>query len=48
MGTHDKIMPPTLAEKFKTGLDTVQLYILDKGHRIFDDESAEQIAHSLL
>ena len=48
MGAHDKIMPPALAEKFKTGLDTVQLYILDKGHRIFDNETAPQIAHSLL
>ena len=48
MGAHDKIMPPVLGEKFKTGLDTVQLYILDKGHRIFDDENAGQIARSLL
>lgn len=48
MGTYDKIMPPSLAEKFKTGLDTAQLYILEKGHRVFDNENAQQIAERLL
>ena len=48
MGTHDKIMPPALAQKFKSGLDTVQVTILDKGHHIFDNDTAPQIAHSLL
>ena len=48
MGAHDKIMPPALGEKFKAGLDSVQLYVLDKGHRIFDNENAGQIARSLL
>ena len=48
MGAYDKIMPPALGEKFKSGLDSVQLYILDKGHRIFDDDNAAQIAKSLL
>jgi len=48
MGQHDRIMPPSLAEKFKTGLDTVHLYVLDKGHRVFDNENAQQIAERLL
>ena len=48
MGAHDKIMPPALGKRFKAGLDSVQLYILDKGHRIFDNENARQIANSLL
>ncbi len=48
MGAYDKIMPPALGERFRSGLDTVQLYILDKGHRIFDSDTAEQIANSLL
>lgn len=48
MGAHDKIMPPELAQKFKTGLDTVQLFIVDKGHRIFDTDTAPRIASSLL
>ena len=48
MGVHDKIMPPELGEKFRSGLETVQLYVLEKGHRIFDEDNAEQIARSLL
>ena len=48
MGQYDRIMPPGLAEKFKTGLETVQLHILPKGHRIFDDGNAAEIAQSLL
>ena len=48
MGSYDKIMPPALAEEFKTGLDTVELFILEKGHRVFDEDNAEQIAERLL
>jgi len=48
MGEHDRIMPPSLAKNFKSGIDTVQLYILDKGHLVFDRENAQQIAESLL
>ena len=48
MGAYDKIMPPSIAEKFSSGLDTVQLHILGKGHRVFDNETAQQIAASLL
>ncbi len=44
MGFYDKIIPPSMAEKFKSGLDTVQLFILEKGHRVFDNETAQQIA----
>ncbi len=48
MGANDKIMPPALGAKFKAGLHTVQLYILNRGHIIFDHENAEEIAKSLL
>ena len=48
MGRYDQIMPPALAEKFKIGLDTVQLHILEKGHRVFDHTNAQLIAQSLL
>lgn len=48
MGTHDKILPPGLATKFAAGLDTVQLHILDKGHRLLDQQTAKQIAEDLL
>ena len=48
MGAHDRIMPVSLAKRFGKGLDTVQVFILDKGHRVFDDENARRIAESLL
>ncbi len=48
MGANDKIMPPRLAEQFKDGLPTVQLHIVERGHRVFDHENAAQIAKTLL
>lgn len=48
MGNYDRIMPPALAEKFKSGLDTVHLFILERGHKVFDEENAHQIAQRLL
>ena len=47
MGAYDKIIPPSIALKFKKGLDTVQLHIVEKGHRILDHETVRQIAGSL-
>ena len=48
MGANDKITPPHLGKNFKSDLDTVQLYVLEKGHRVFDHENAEHIAQCLL
>jgi pimeloyl-ACP methyl ester carboxylesterase len=48
MGANDRITPPYLGRNFQSGLDTVQLHILEKGHRVFDHENAEQIAQCLL
>ena len=48
MGANDKIMPPRLGAQFKSGLDSVQMHILNRGHIIVDHENAEQIAKSLL
>ncbi len=48
MGTYDRIMPISLAERFKRGLDTVQLFVLEKGHRVFDDKNTRLIADTLL
>ena len=48
IGAFDKIILPSKAGKFKNGLDTVQLQLLEKGHRIIDEETAKQIAGSLL
>ncbi len=48
MGAYDKIITASLATKFSDGLGSVQVHILEKGHRILDHESAQQIAASLL
>jgi pimeloyl-ACP methyl ester carboxylesterase len=48
LGAYDKVIPPSLGKNFKSGLDTVQLYILEKGHLVLDHENARQIAESLL
>ena len=48
MGKFDKIIPASHALKFKNGLDTVQLHILQKGHKLLDHTTAAQIAQCLL
>jgi len=48
MGVHDKIMAPALGRKFVSGLKTAHLVILDKGHRLLERETAEQIAKPFL
>ncbi len=44
MGAYDKVIPPSLAKKFVQGLETAKLYVLQKGHRVFDTENAGEIA----
>ena len=48
MGAHDHIIPPAYGEKFKQGLGTVELQILEKGHRVFDHDNVAKIAPYLL
>ncbi len=48
MGAHDKIIPLAHAHRFKKGLDTVRVFVLDKGHRLFDDTNAHLVAEQLL
>lgn len=48
MGAYDRIIPPSLAKEFKKDLDTVHLHILEKGHRVFDNENIPQMAECLL
>lgn len=48
MGRHDRVLPPALAERFKKGVDNIQLHILDKGHRVFDTDTLPQMAACLL
>ncbi len=48
MGKFDRVMPPGLAENFKSGLETVHLHIVEKGHGILDQDNAPLIAQTLL
>jgi len=48
MGAHDKIISLSQVKKFSRGLGSVQLHILEKGHRVFDHENAQQIAAHLV
>ncbi|MES2703128.1 MAG: alpha/beta hydrolase [Bacteroidota bacterium] len=48
MGAYDKIIPPGLAHSFGKGLATVQVHVLQKGHRVFDSDNAAGIAAHLL
>jgi pimeloyl-ACP methyl ester carboxylesterase len=48
MGVYDRIIPPSMGEKFKAGLATVEMITLEKGHRVFDDTNAHIIAEHFL
>ena len=48
MGLYDKIIPHAIAQKFQSGLDSVQLRIVEKGHRLLDNETIKDIAQTLL
>ena len=48
MGTYDRVIPVANAERFKKGLSSVHVHVLEKGHRTFDSESIPQIAKCLL
>jgi pimeloyl-ACP methyl ester carboxylesterase len=48
MGAYDKIIPVSLAHRFKSGLDSVTVHVLQKGHRVFDNENTGDIAKHLL
>ena len=48
MGVHDKIISLPQVKRFSAGLDSVQLIILEKGHRVFDHENARQVAERLV
>jgi pimeloyl-ACP methyl ester carboxylesterase len=48
MGKHDRVIPVKLAHKFNTRISTAQVHVLDKGHRVLDDETLPQICNCLL
>lgn len=49
MGKYDKVIPVNLAERFKGALSNanIELYILNKGHRLIDEDTLPIIAKSL-
>ncbi len=48
MGRYDKLLPPHFAETFAEGMDSVKVFVLEKGHRIFDESNVREIAQHLL
>jgi pimeloyl-ACP methyl ester carboxylesterase len=48
MGRYDKVLPPRLARRFAEGCRSVNVYIPERGHRIFDEDNVQEIAQSLL
>jgi pimeloyl-ACP methyl ester carboxylesterase len=48
MGNYDRIIPVSLAHRFRKELETVQLHILEKGHRVFDADTLPEMAKCLL
>ena len=47
MGRHDRVIPLKHAELFASGAADIHMHILDKGHRVIDNESAATIVKSL-
>ncbi len=48
MGAYDRIIPVPHAQRFKKDLETVQLFILEKGHRVLDADTLPQMASCLI
>lgn len=48
MGRHDKVIPLMHARSFMAGTQEVTLQVLEKGHRIMDEETAREVAKKLL
>lgn len=48
MGIFDRVIPVEHAKRFKKGLKSVQLFVLEKGHRVFDSSSLPQMAQCLI
>lgn len=48
MGAYDRVIPVANAERFKKGLKSVHLHVMEKGHRTFDAETIPHMAKCLL
>jgi len=41
------VIPLRHAQRFKKGLDSVKLFVVEKGHRVFDSDTIPQMAKCL-
>ena len=48
MGAYDRIIPVKQAKQFKGDLETVNIHVLEKGHKILDNETVAQISQYFL
>ena len=48
MGTYDRVIPVPHAHRFKKDMQSVQLFIVEKGHRVFDTDTLPQMANCLI
>ena len=47
MGQYDSIIPPGYAERFSEGLESVEVFTLQKGHKLLDAGTAPEIARAI-
>lgn len=48
MGRYDKVIPLAHARRFINGMDTVQLFITEKGHQVMDKDTLPDMANCLI
>lgn len=48
MGSYDRIIPPAKAKNFVSGLPGIQLFVLEKGHRVFDADTLPKMTSCLI
>lgn len=48
MGSYDRVIPVRNAWRFMEGIPSARLYVLEKGHRVFDSDTMPQMAQCLI
>lgn len=48
MGHFDRVIPLRHAQRFMKGLESVKLFVVEKGHRVFDSDTIPQMAKCLI
>lgn len=48
MGSYDRVIPVKNAQRFVDGLSSAKLFIVEKGHRVFDNDTLPQMANCLI